>query len=311
MSNPHPAAPTNNQHALKVTSNLDYAAIVNDEKITLSEFNTSLKMAKKNLLNDSNIDFETEEGKFILATTQRSILDDMIYQKLINQEAAKMSITVSQDEITQEIKKLRQGFPSEKEFKETLAEENIDEHDLKKGIKERLVVDKIKKTLTSKIKLSDKEVDTFLKKNQELFSHPKRMQLKQITTASKSEAQEILKKLAAGDDFSDLANAYSIDMLSRTNGGNIGFVESGTMPEDIEKTLFALQEGEISNILETDEGYSIFKCVQIINPEGIDEETSEEEARFYILSKKENEIFQQWFEKIKNKSKIKINPYLI
>lgn len=136
--------------AASSTKNAEFAARVNDEVITMAEFNQAVQAAKDNLLRQGDIDFTTEEGKFILATTQRSILDDLINQRLIRQQAAKMNITVTEEDIRQEIAQLKKGFPSEKLFLETLAEENISENDLKQGIRERLIIEKIKKALTKK-----------------------------------------------------------------------------------------------------------------------------------------------------------------
>jgi hypothetical protein len=147
-----------------------YAALVNGETIPLAEFETVLTTAKTALIDQNSIDLESEEGKFILATTQRSIIDDMINQTLVRQQAAKMRIAVTSADVQEEIARLRSGFPSQKLFEETLAQEHIDSAELFDGIRSRLVAEKIKKTLAKKIAVSDKELESFLENNQELFT---------------------------------------------------------------------------------------------------------------------------------------------
>ncbi len=295
-----------------VTENIseDYAAVVNSEKITVEEFNDAIKNAKDNLSKQENINFDTEEGQFILSTTKKSIIDDMINNRLIKQQMKKMNIQITDADILEKIKSIKKGFPSEKVFMETLAEEGINEADLKNGIKEQLIVQKIKQELTKKISISEKEIDTFIKHNKEFSGETKRIQLSQIITASKADAEEVLAKLKAGETFDVLAEKYSLDPASKQSGGNIGFIEEGTLDPEAEQVVFALKEGEVSSIILTNEGFSIYKCTQIINA---DEHLANprEEAKKFLLSKKENEIYEKWLKKIKSEAKININEKII
>jgi hypothetical protein len=213
----------------RINTQRDYAAIVNNEKITVPEFEQALTAAKQNLLKQSDIDFNSEEGKFILATTQRSILEDMINQRLVKQQAAQMKVTVTEEDIAKEVKELKKSFPSEKIFKETLAQENIDEVDLHQGIHDRLIAEKIKALVAKDIEVSDREVSNFMKQNTQLLNN-----------------QE---------------EASSENMVS----------DNYTMtPQENAKSL--------------------------------------EEAKKYLITKKQNEVYDRWFTKIKNSSKIEINP---
>ncbi|MDR1323297.1 MAG: SurA N-terminal domain-containing protein [Candidatus Margulisbacteria bacterium] len=147
-----------------------YAALVNSEVIPLAEFEIALAAAKTTLIDQNSIDLESEEGKFILATTQRSIIDDLVNQMLVRQQAAKMNIAVTSADVQEEIARLRAGFPSQKLFEETLAQEHINSAELLDGVRSRLVAEKIKKALAKKTVVSDKELNNFLENNQELFA---------------------------------------------------------------------------------------------------------------------------------------------
>ncbi|GBR75603.1 hypothetical protein NO2_0261 [Candidatus Termititenax persephonae] len=195
-----------------VSSAVPYAAKVNGAIIPLDTFETALIVAKNTLTAQNSLDPESAEGRFILATTQRSILDDMINQELIHQQAEKMNIQVTTADVTEEIARLRSGFPSQELFEETLAQEHINSEELAAGVRARLVSEKIKKLLARKSAVSDKELSGFLKNNQELF------------------------------------------------------------PE---------------------------------------EQGDSDEARKYLIRKKENEIFDRWFAKIRSAAKIEINPDLL
>ncbi|MDR2432057.1 MAG: SurA N-terminal domain-containing protein [Candidatus Margulisbacteria bacterium] len=285
-----------------------YAALVNGEEISLRDFETAVEAAQKTLLTQSSLDLESEEGKFLLMTTQRSILDDMINQAIIRQQARQMHIAVTSADVAAEIERLRQGFPSQKVFEETLAAENINTADLAEGVRSRLVSEKIKKELSSRLDISDKELTNFMRSNKDFFIQNEHRRYAQILLAGEQEAEETLAELKAGADFAELAKARSIDKQSADAGGDIGYLELGAYDPQTEDVLFKLQAGELSPVLELPEGYAIFYCAQITAtpPEDIDRSSSE--ARKYLLRKKENELFERWFTKTRNAAKIEINP---
>jgi parvulin-like peptidyl-prolyl isomerase len=71
-------------------------------------------------------------------------------------------------------------------------------------------------------------------------------------------AQEIKTKIANGESFANLAKQYSIDS-SKKRGGDLGFFGRGTMVQEFEKAAFALEKGQVSDIVKTQFGYHIIK----------------------------------------------------
>lgn len=134
------------------------------------------------------------------------------------------------------------------------------------------------------------------------------MQFKQIVVGTRTEAEKVLERLKKGEQFAALAKELSLDPMSKEAGGNMGFIESGALSPETEKVIFALKEGELSPVLETDEGYAVFKCSQIIQSEELDAAQSMSEAKKYLLTRKMNEIFEKWFVKVRAESKMEISP---
>ena len=71
-------------------------------------------------------------------------------------------------------------------------------------------------------------------------------------------AQEIKAKIANGESFANLAKQHSIDS-SKKRGGDLGFFGRGMMVQEFEKAAFALEKGQISDIVKTQFGYHIIK----------------------------------------------------
>ncbi|MBI4010278.1 MAG: peptidylprolyl isomerase [Candidatus Aenigmarchaeota archaeon] len=76
-----------------------------------------------------------------------------------------------------------------------------------------------------------------------------------------SEAQEILEALKKGADFAKTAEARSIDG-SRRRGGDLGWFGHGVMVKPFEQAAFALEKGQISDLVKTQFGYHIIKRLE-------------------------------------------------
>jgi len=90
---------------------------------------------------------------------------------------------------------------------------------------------------------------------------------------AKNKAEEVYSQAIEGADFAKLAQQNSDDRDTKHQGGDLGFLVKGegVIPKELEDTVFKLKEGEVSNIIKTDEGYNIFKVVRILNCYGVSE----------------------------------------
>jgi parvulin-like peptidyl-prolyl isomerase len=90
---------------------------------------------------------------------------------------------------------------------------------------------------------------------------PERMEevhASQIMVASREQAQQILDRLKAGENFGDLAAQYSLDLSTRKAGGDLGWFPRGILlVKAVEDAAFALQPGEVSDIVQSPMGYHI------------------------------------------------------
>lgn len=76
--------------------------------------------------------------------------------------------------------------------------------------------------------------------------------------AAEAQAQTLLERLKAGEDFADLARQQSEDP-SAERGGDLGYIGRGLLSAPFEATLFALHIGERSQVIETDFGFHILE----------------------------------------------------
>jgi parvulin-like peptidyl-prolyl isomerase len=105
-----------------------------------------------------------------------------------------------------------------------------------------------KDKLVERIKATDAEIDAYIAKHPELDP-----------AKTRSQAEDVLKRARAGEDFGKLAEQYSSDPGSKDKGGDLGWFGRGQMVKPFEDAAFALQPGQISDVVESDFGFHIIK----------------------------------------------------
>lgn len=105
-----------------------------------------------------------------------------------------------------------------------------------------------KETLIPSTKATDAEIAAYIAKHPELD-----------TKQTRAKAEDVLKRVRAGEDFAALAKEFSTDPGSKDKGGDLGWFGHGQMIPEFEKAAFALQPGQVSDVVESQYGYHIIK----------------------------------------------------
>ncbi|MCX7769859.1 MAG: peptidylprolyl isomerase [Proteobacteria bacterium] len=177
--------------------------------------------------------------------------------------------------------------------------------DLEK-LKKRLIIEAyLREAIKFDEKVEDKVLKDFYKKHEKEFVGPERIHAKHILVKDKKLADEILEKLKKDPGmFEKLAQEHSIDSSGK-NGGDLGFLEKGTLVPEFEEALDKMKkENEISPVIKTDYGYHIIKFIKREKGNVPNFEEVKEEVKEMYLKENQRAIFDKVVGELKNKYKI-------
>lgn len=292
-------------------------ATVNGEDIKKSEFDKTVESYKKSYEAQPNVDdkyWETEsQGKKMIDILKENVLDEMVYEKILNQQAKKNDIDVNSKDFKNELKShvdsVKSSFGGDDKFKEYLKSQNVSEEFYTNLMQVQLLQYKLWEKTTADIKVTDEEVKQYFNQHQADYkTQPDTVTAAHILIKDKAKADEVLKKVKAGEDFAALAKQYSEDKTTKKDGGSLGEFTYNEQPQEISIAAFALDPGDISGLIKADDGYHIIKVSdKKINPvKSFD--TVKGEINDTVLSNKRDEKFSQLVDKWKTDAKIKKYP---
>ena len=245
----------------------------------------------------------------------RKVLDQLVTDAALVQEARARGIQVTDAEANQvaekEIARLRAQIPDEAAFKKALADRDITLERLRTDIRQALAVSKMMQAeLSTTAGVSDAEVREFYDKNPDEFTGVRASHIliktEGMDEAAKKQAraaiEDVLKQAKAGTDFAELAKKHSSDG-SAQNGGDLGFFTKGRMVPEFSNAAFALQPGQISDVVETQYGYHIIKVTE---RKDVPFTEASEKIRGFLAAKRQTEQQQAFVASIKNKAKIEV-----
>lgn len=240
------------------TDALEYVAVVNNKKIPMEEFQLNVDMVKNSY---DEMGFHLEEGQ--LEELKKIILDSLIEKELLLQESEAKGIEIDAAAVEEEIDTIRSGFPDAPAFEKRIQEMGYTLDFLKHEIRSNMTIEAlIEQELASKVAVSDEQMKSFYDAGIENFRTPERIKARHILVTNESggreKIEEIQKEIQEGGDFQKLAEEHS-QCPSGQNGGDLGYFSRGQMVDAFENAAFALEIGEVSDIVETRFGYHIIK----------------------------------------------------
>ena len=202
------------------------------------------------------------------------VLEDLLFQKLMLHKAEIDSIEVTENDVFNEIDSRLNTFISQLGSEDQL-EEYFDKkiyeikEEMYEPIENSLIIQRVRFEITSSVDVTPKEVKNyFLNFDPDslpivnetievahILKHPPASASAIKETENKLE--KLKERVLKGESFATLAILYSEDPGSSRNGGLYNAIKRGMFVKEFEAVMFSLQDGEISDVFETEYGYHI------------------------------------------------------
>lgn len=274
---------------------------IGNRVVTVSEFYKNLKRAK--------LERGIAEDPEAIAVVRENLVREMIQTELILGVARDKGITVSHEEVAAEIARIRESYPADT-FREMLTEQFIAYDEWVDRQKTRLTVEKvITEEVHSKIEVTDQEIREFYESHSELADEPEQVRVLQILVSSEEEARRLRARLEQGDDFAALAKEKSISPEAR-RGGELGTFSEGELPLSFE-VVFQLKEGQISDVVQSEFGFHVFKVVERTPARTLTLDEARENIESVLRSRKAGAAFNTWLKGLSAKTAVQRNDSLL
>ncbi len=206
------------------------------------------------------------------------VLNSMIEEKLAYAQANYDSIVVTDEEVNSRIDYqldyLQRQYGSREKIEQMygMSIEKI-RRELSDDVRKSLMIQKLQEKNFGMVDVSRKEVDDFYYKFRDsigiipekvsishLYRNPRKTE--SIKAKYRKIAEDLLDSLKAGADFAELAKKYSEDPGSAVQGGDLGFVKKGVFYPEFESAAFALNDNQISDVIESPVGFHIVQLLE-------------------------------------------------
>jgi peptidyl-prolyl cis-trans isomerase C len=175
-----------------------------------------------------------------------SVLDMLIEQALIEQAAAEQGITVSDEALEAEYQATRALVPDDDAWQKWLADNQYTDAEFRQSLRAALIAGQVRDRIIGSLPTNVMQVHA-----------------RHILVETEAEANDVLARLQAGEDFAALAASLSRDVTTRDQGGDLGWFADGELLEPaFMQVAFALEPGQIAGPVATRLGYHVVQVLE-------------------------------------------------
>jgi peptidyl-prolyl cis-trans isomerase C len=253
-------------------------------------------------------------------TFYKEVLDGMVAQTLITQDARKQGVTVSDEEVNAQMENLKKRFPDAATFEKALASQGMTEKVLQTNLREQGMVQKYVATkVFNDVAVNDEAARQFYEANKAQMQKPERVHLRHILVRvdqaasaddkqkAKAKADGLLKRAQGGEDFAKLASENSDDPGSKVRGGDLSWIIRGQAPPPFEQAAFALtRPNDLSPVVESQAGYHIIQLLERQAASTVPFEEAKDRITQMLKQKQAGEKLKGRVEELKKQGKVEV-----
>lgn len=278
---------------------------INGEKITLADFQKALGLEQWKFGGEVGLTGER------LKQFKTKVLETLIKDHLLLQEADKRAIPVSNLEVEQGVSEFKSYYPKQEDFEKLLQLRGWTLEDFRTEKMQELKIKKLMEAVTKEENpFSEEDLKQYYAAHAEEFRHPEQVHAKQIVTDTKEKAEGLREMLLKGSSFEEVARKYSLSP-DRKQGGDLGWFGRGVMPPEFDRVCFQLKVGVLSPVIKTPYGFHLFQVLETRGAGQFPFDEVGEEIKKKLMETKGRDVFQKWYEVLRSQAKIEVHTELL
>jgi peptidyl-prolyl cis-trans isomerase SurA len=244
------------------------AATVNGEVVTLQE----LEARGGDEWRRANLTPAGPERDRAVTAVLRRAFETVVAEKLFHAQAGVLQLEVGDEEVASAVEDIKKrNNADDKMLDQMLADQNLNRATFRDQIRGQLESYKVLSAkVRNKVKLSDDDVKNYYQQHPGEFAGEEELHVRHLLVPLPEEAppaevsratalaEQALQRIATGEPFADVAKAVSRGP-GAAEGGDLGWLRRGTMQRSLEEIVFALKDGQVSQLVRAGPGLHLFK----------------------------------------------------
>lgn len=293
-------------------------AKVNDHPIYFHEVESRIDNFEKKF-QEINPEMKLPEDK--RQKMRQEFLDRMIREKIQELAAEAKKFTVEEAEIDERIRQLQKLFGEGEKAEERFLSGITDMKEFRKNIAKQIRIDKYMDSLLKEPVISDEEISAYYNDNLDRLKEEEMVEIQQVTwrlppredgsfaeklAEATAQAEEVTREAQSGRDFTELVKTYSTDPKVSENDGIVGWVKKKQLIEPLEKVVFNLTVGEVSQPVQTDLGIFVVKALNKKEARTPTLDEMRETIKDGLIRTKQGQSREKIYQDLKSQAKIEI-----
>jgi peptidyl-prolyl cis-trans isomerase SurA len=244
------------------------AAVVNGDPVTLSELQERAGLEWRRIQSMRPGEARDQARAKVL----QAALDQIVAERLLEAQAKELAVEATDAQVDAAIDDIkRKNHLDDEQLDRALDEQGLDRQAFRRQLRRDIEAFRIlEMKVKTRIKVTDEDLKSWYQSHPKEFAGDERVHVRHIflpvpasasaaeEAAARAQADQVLERLKAGEDFAAVAKQVSKGP-SAAEGGELGFVKRGAIQPELEKAAFALQAGQVSPLVRTRSGYHILK----------------------------------------------------
>ena len=291
-------------------------AVVGNDIILLSEMEERAKPYLGEAERETDPKIKEKKRQTIL----REVLERMIDEQLILQQAGDLKVTVTQDDIDKAVEDIKQqNHINQEQLTEALKEQGMTLPSYRQDLKRQITrIKVISIAVRSRVSISDDDIKTYYEQNVKSTGVDRKVHASHIFVAipdgatvqqveeKRAFAAQLVQRARAGEDFAKLAREHSEDAATRKEGGDLGWFGRGALPSAVEEIVFNMEPGEVRGPIRAERGFHVLKLVDKKDEQVRPLSEVREQLRTALFTQEMEKQTKNWLAELRKKAHIDV-----